>query len=153
MKSLAPGGWLEYFDVCPEVRSLDGSHEGTATQRFWQLLHSGFALRGRDPKVMTHYKEWMTEAKLVDVVELKVHLPANGWPDDPKMKRIGQYCFVDWCSMVRGLGWPMILKTGLSAAEAEKICDEAIHESEDEKLEFYYEVYVVYGQKPLEGEV
>lgn len=41
---------------------------------------------------------------MVDVAEHIIDLPGNGWPDDPKLKRVGEFFFLDIYDGARGIG-------------------------------------------------
>lgn len=74
---------------------------------------------------------------VVDVVEIKFELPCNTWPTDPKLKRIGQYAYVDAYNGIRGIGWKLLRSTGLSAAEVEDLVLQFKRDSADETRRCY----------------
>jgi SAM-dependent methyltransferase len=152
LDNLNPGGWIEYHDFYPAAMSLDGTHEGTIMEKYWKLFADGLAAKGRDPTIPAQYKGWLHEAGLVDVGELTFAMPGCAWPDDPKLKRIGQYMYVDGCEMVRGAGWHLFQGLGLSTEEVEDLVKQYKKDSRDPRIHHFYRMYVVYGRKPLDSE-
>ena len=54
------------------------------------LLLEGFAGNGRPLNTALNYKEQLTAAGFVDVVEVKYKWPSNRWPKNEKHKLLGQ---------------------------------------------------------------
>jgi SAM-dependent methyltransferase len=153
LDNLNPGGWIEYLDFYPKMQSIDGSHEGTTMQRFSDLFQTSLTAMGRDLTVPLQYKIWLQEAGLVDVVEKVFMLPRNPWPDDPKLKRIGQYMYANACQGLRGATTgPLLQRMGLSPAEVEELVVQVTRDSMDTRYKIYNSVYVVYGRKPFAKE-
>jgi len=153
LENLKPGGWIEYHNFYGQAMSPNGSHEGTVMQRYWSLFGEGLAARGRDAFLAAKYKGWLQEFRLVDVVEMKFPMLDNTWPEDARMKRIGQYMYVDLCEMIRGAGWPLLLSLGMSAEEVEELVLQFRKDSLDPRYKVFYNMHIVYGRKLLEKEL
>jgi hypothetical protein len=46
---------------------------------------------GRDLDVASKYKEWLEEVGFVNVKETVIQVPANTWPENPKLKSNGSW--------------------------------------------------------------
>ena len=55
-----------------------------------KLMLDGCIKIGRPTDSALHYREQMTEAGFIDVVETQYKWPMNHWPKDPKYKEIGK---------------------------------------------------------------
>ncbi|KAK8044233.1 hypothetical protein PG993_004257 [Apiospora rasikravindrae] len=160
---LEPGGWVEYFDAgdfanfsrpqTPEEASMDGTGDGTTIQRWGRLSQQGLRSRGRDPDVMRHYKGWMQEIGFVDVVERKIAAPQGGWAKSPRLKLAGRYFEREVYDSVKGLSFGMLRAAGLSAEEIEAMVDQIRVDLLNPHIHTYVPARVVYGRKPLEGEI
>lgn len=67
--NLEPGGWIELQDAVFKLMCTDGSADGSYIEKFSQLiLESGRSI-GRDLDIPSKYKDMLTEAGFLDVVE------------------------------------------------------------------------------------
>lgn len=55
-ENLAPGGWVEYMEICPDISSFDGSHEGefSSSALFVGIIVIG-AYRGLKGSIMQEF--------------------------------------------------------------------------------------------------
>lgn len=154
--NLEPGGWLELQDYGLPVRSKDGTHAGTNIHKWGALLCEAGRKMGRPmgSDVCDHYVAWMEAAGFVDVQQRMFMWPQNAWPKDPFMKELGRWNRVNcleglegFCLalLTRGLGWKKEEVDVLVALVTKDFNDRAIHA--------YFPMPVVFGRKPLEGEV
>jgi len=96
------------------LQSIDDSIRGTPLERFPHLYVDAGAKLGRDMLAPMKYKEWLTEAGFVDVVEEKLPVPGNPWPRVEENKRMGHLQMTNFLNRLdasvmtvftRGLGW------------------------------------------------
>ncbi|KAK6214259.1 hypothetical protein LQW54_004485 [Pestalotiopsis sp. IQ-011] len=146
--NLTPGGWVGYRDMWPCAMSYDGSHEGTVMQQYWDALRQGLSAQGRDPTVTLQYKDWLIEAGFAEVKGIALDLPGNAWPNDYKLKRIGQYMYTDLYEDVRGAGWQLLRGMGWLPEQVEDLVARFKTDSRDEKYRVFYRMHIVYGRKP-----
>lgn len=75
--NMNPGGWIEFQDAEAGLSCPDDTIEGTALQRWSQLLiHGGLAL-GRDTDRVRHYADWLADVGFVDIVQVPVPIPGT----------------------------------------------------------------------------
>lgn len=108
-------------------------------------VKSFFCFHSFDRRVLvqsTAHFSTLTEvhAAVVDVEEKIFHVPGNSWPEDRKMKRIGQYQYIDLYDMFRGFGWRLLRSLGLSVAEVEDLTLKFKRESSEEKYRVFYKM-------------
>ena len=90
--NLEPGGAIELMDILYPIACDDNSMPEDDPAYKWSiLLQDGFAAAGHSMRTGFQYKEWLTEAGFVDVVEVKEKWPTNHWPRDPKYKKVGMW--------------------------------------------------------------
>ncbi|KAK8018338.1 S-adenosyl-L-methionine-dependent methyltransferase [Apiospora marii] len=121
---LNPGGWIEYIDAQSEVASMDGAAEGTTIRRWGELLGQGLSRRGRDPLVVSHYKDWLHDIGFVDIVERKIPAPHGGWPNNPRLKLAGRFLERDTYDGARGISFGILRAAGMDATEIDELVDQ-----------------------------
>ncbi|KAI0121289.1 S-adenosyl-L-methionine-dependent methyltransferase [Xylariales sp. AK1849] len=152
--NLNPGGWIEYHDTCPTMNSMDGNHQGSALDRWSNgIIQGAAATSGRDITVAEEYKHWMIEAGLIGVKEKRLPWPCSPWPQNPLLKQVGKWQLKNIVGGVRGIGWKMLRASGMPPAEIEQLTNDIKAEIQDPVNRFFGPIYVVYGRKPLEGEL
>lgn len=78
--NLEPGGWIELQDAVFKLMCTDGTADGSYIERFSQLiLESGHSI-GRDLDIPSKYKEMLTQAGFLDVVEDIGPVPGKDLP-------------------------------------------------------------------------
>lgn len=82
----------------------------------------------------------MLSGIVVDVVELTFDVPWNTWPEDPKLKRIGQYMYTNIYDWVRGGGWRTFRSLGVSAEEIEDMVERFKRDSWDTGYRIIYKL-------------
>ncbi|KAG9248808.1 S-adenosyl-L-methionine-dependent methyltransferase [Calycina marina] len=74
--NLNEGGYIEVQDMMGTFLSNDNSPDHTALKRCSELMA---------------FAKWLAEAGFVDITEVRIPVPINSWPSDPKFKEIGRY--------------------------------------------------------------
>lgn len=75
--SLKPGGWIELQDAVFKLLCTDGSADGSHIERFSHLILQAGQSIGRDFDIPGKYKEMLTEAGFVDIVEEVAPIPGK----------------------------------------------------------------------------
>ncbi|XWW96346.1 hypothetical protein V2A60_004319 [Cordyceps javanica] len=129
------GGWVEFFDADMDLKSPDGSFQGTAIERWGKLLLQGGQKRGRDLLRPRHFAEWCRDIGFEDVHEEIVPLPNNGWPEDPKMRAIGELYTANLIGLVDSFTKFLTL-AGLSRTEAVELETQAKKDIQNPDIHF-----------------
>ena len=88
--ALKPGGWLAIQEVALPLFCPDRTLEGTALAKWQDNMMEASRISDTPFDNPHHYGRWMKEAGFVNVQQFVCHIPMNGWPQDPKMKRVGR---------------------------------------------------------------
>ncbi|KAK7703031.1 hypothetical protein SLS64_009302 [Diaporthe eres] len=67
--NLEPGGWIELQDAVFKLMCTDGTADGSYIERFSHLILQAGESIGRDLDIPSKYKDMLTEAGFLDVVE------------------------------------------------------------------------------------
>lgn len=70
--------------------------------------------------------------------EITLDLPGNAWPEDRKLKRIGQYMYTDLYEGVRGAGWQLLRGLGWSPEQVEDLVARFKVDSLNENYRVFY---------------
>jgi hypothetical protein len=96
-----PGGWVEIVEHAIEMHADDGTLPPDHFYYEWtRVLMDCSKKMGKTWNIWKEAKEHILNAGFVDVVEVPFKWPMNGWPADPKLKKIGrfnQYRLNDGC--------------------------------------------------------
>lgn len=85
---------MEVQDIVSPPRSDDDTFEGTAIQKWGNLMLEATAKLGSPINSAMTVKKIMEDAGYVDVVEVVYKWPTNRWPANKKMKEIGMHSFL-----------------------------------------------------------
>ncbi|KAE9373651.1 S-adenosyl-L-methionine-dependent methyltransferase [Stipitochalara longipes BDJ] len=153
-EGLNPGGWIEIQDFNPLIQDNDNSFPPNCAVRKWTEFSIEAANKlGRPLDSPTWYKAQMEAAGFQNVVETKFKWPQNRWPKDPKMrelgKTVGMWMYENFSGGVQGLSMALFTRgLGWSAQEVEAFLVDVRKDMKDTKIHGYYNISVVYGQKP-----
>ncbi|KUI54300.1 hypothetical protein VP1G_01784 [Cytospora mali] len=150
--NLEPGGWIELQDAVFKLLCTDGSANGSHIEKFSQLILESGQTVGRDFDIPGKYKQMLTDAGFVDVVEEVGPIPGNPWPNEPKFKELGLWQMTNSYKALRGFGWKLFRKMGMPPDEIEELVRLAKDDIRNTQLHFFFPTYVVYGRKPDEWE-
>jgi hypothetical protein len=75
---------------------------------------------------------------VVDVVERTIDMPINGWPNDPKSKRIGQFLLANAHSGLRAGAWQLLRALNWAPAEIEEFVSQVKEDWMNPNLHIYY---------------
>ncbi|KAK6076583.1 methyltransferase domain-containing protein [Seiridium cupressi] len=151
--NLKPGGWIELQDGSFDLRQENGNYEGSPLYRWSDGCIRGAAVHGRDILLQGKYEGWLKEAGFIETRERQVIVPCNPWPKARKQKEMGHFQLKNLLDGMRGVGFKMMRAAGFSPEEIEQTVTEAKEYVSDCRNHVYGLGYVVYGRKPLEGEM
>lgn len=137
-ENLKPGGWIEWCDGTPDLRSFDGSIHGTMIEKWTQTWIAGARALGRDMLVTRHYHAWLLEAGFVDVVEKNIPCPGNSWPSDPKFKLVGRWEQNNLLDGLQGVSIKLLKAAGMPDEEIEPFLTEVAKAIQDTNIHFYW---------------
>ncbi|KAF6798128.1 methyltransferase domain-containing protein [Colletotrichum sojae] len=150
--NLEPGGYIELQDNAFPILSQDGSIEGTAVARWSSLLIEAARHMGRSIEAPSSFKQMVRDAGFVDVVERREVWPIGpwtrdrqlyfrgGWVRDGSLAGLEASCLAFFTRM---LGW--------TREEVLVFCAEVRRDLRDIRIHGYWNVYAVYGRKPLDA--
>lgn len=147
---LKPGGWLEQLEMSIVFRSDDGTVTDDHVFSVWSrtFIEAGEKF-GKTFRIADLARGYIEHAGFVQVVEKKFKLPVGGWSSDPKYKELGQWNLIH-CE--KGIeGWAMALLTRIMEwkyDEVQAFLGWMRTGLRNRRTHAYYNVVVVYGQKP-----
>lgn len=148
-RNMASGGWIECQDIDMEVHSNDASTRGRSGEALAKYLEQGLRALNRDPKIARKYKDMLTTAGFVDVVERELAIPCGIWPENFERKQIGRlFLQANTERMLHGVSMKLLLAAGLEADEILRLIDATVRDFHDPDVHGYVNYYVVYGRKP-----
>lgn len=74
----------------------------------------------------------------MDVEEHVTYLPCNDWPDDPRMKQVGEFTRRMLTDNTRGIVWKMLQNSGLSPVEIDELVVQCKSEFQDTSLRLHW---------------
>ncbi|KAH8653734.1 S-adenosyl-L-methionine-dependent methyltransferase [Xylariales sp. PMI_506] len=149
--AMAPGGWIELEDGDWIPKSIDGSLEGTALQRWFHLAVIGGQRLGRDLLKVHKFKEDLIEAGFVGVEQQVFQVPGSAWARGARAKRLGHYTTTVFLQIVDSYH-KFLSAAGLSDKEISELIPAVKRDLLDLRIHWYLDAYFVYGQKPQVGE-
>lgn len=89
-RTLKPGGYIELseLEVTPTATNPTGLQPVTI-YRWLELYDQALKKRGFEFRIATSFKDLLTNAGFVDVVETRFEVPWGPWPEDRRRKAIG----------------------------------------------------------------
>jgi hypothetical protein len=66
--------------------------------------------------------------------------PGNGWPQNPKMNKIGNYSCEAASALLRGGGWKLLKQLGMTSEEIETLVEQAKIDVANPKYRWFYPV-------------
>ncbi|KAK1672776.1 TAM domain methyltransferase [Colletotrichum godetiae] len=152
--NLNPGGYLEANEGNIIPLSDDGTlKDDSALMQSVRLWESAAKIFGRPFEDTRRLKDFMEEVGFEDVHILKYKWPTNTWPKDPHYKDLGL-----WSYEHVSLAWEGFLMAPLTRAHnwtREKALVhimEARRDLSDKTIHAYFNVWSIYGRKPLKAD-
>ncbi|PGG96661.1 hypothetical protein AJ79_09498 [Helicocarpus griseus UAMH5409] len=152
-QNLIPGGWVEFCDYDFQYRSDDGSLTPELPMVHNQrLVVESSRLLGREPSPGPKLKKWVQDAGFINVTEKCYPIPIGVWAKDKKLKTIGWWNRLQFLQGVEA--WSMNLLTHVLGWKPEEVQVHVAYARKDAQnihIHAYYNIYVVYGQRPDAG--
>jgi hypothetical protein len=104
------------------------------------ITHSGCVKKGVSSYGCTEWTKKLMETPrftVVDIVEKRFLSPGNPWPQNPRLKKVGQFMMANFYEGARGVGWKVMKHYGYSVDEIEKIVSDIKNEVTSSKYRFY----------------
>jgi len=91
-RSCRPGGWVEILEHAVTPTADDDTVGPNSFYTLWGNTVIELGERsGKSFAIWKESKERLESAGFVDVHEVRYKWPMNGWPEDPKLKLLGQW--------------------------------------------------------------
>ena len=149
-RCLIPGGWIEFQELDYILRSDDDSiPEDWELKRFISAIGEGLENLGLDLHRAEKLADEARAAGFVNVETKRMKIPIGTWPKNKLLKMVGAYTqalILDglqqggYGPLCRGMGW--------TREEVEVFLTGVRKSVRDPKIHAYYQLYMVYGQKP-----
>lgn len=138
-ENLTPGGWVEMQDYYVKLQSVDGTIDGTALQRWSQMLNFALTFTGRSGLNTIKYKRWLREAGFVDIQEEVFAIPGNPWAKGEEQKQLGALQMENILEGLYGLSIRLFTKyLGMTPQEVEAQLVEVRKDLRNRNIHFYY---------------
>ncbi|KAH6874386.1 S-adenosyl-L-methionine-dependent methyltransferase [Thelonectria olida] len=148
--NLEPGGYVELQEVDSSLTSDDGTLTTRHRLHKWcKLLNEACIQLGRPMVPLAQIKEYMAEAGFVDIVDTHFKWPTNQWPEDKKLKTIGQWNNINTGYALEGAALaPFSRVHGWSREDIAAFVAGARMELNDPAIHAYWPIVSMYGRKP-----
>ncbi|KAH0612942.1 uncharacterized protein H6S33_009322, partial [Morchella sextelata] len=155
--ALKPGGWFEsvettigfYIDDDEGQPTAIGS--STSISQWCRLGIEASERAGRPFDITDKLKGWMEDALFINVEENIFKVPIGSWPKDHKMKNIGRYNLLNLLEALEGFTLALFTRfLDWTADEVYVLLAGVRSELRSKDSNFYFKMYVVYGQRPFE---
>ncbi|KAL8393748.1 hypothetical protein RB595_003479 [Gaeumannomyces hyphopodioides] len=150
-ENLEPGGYFEIQDTKLPVRCDDGTlPKESHLVRWSELMQQASVLAGRPCDLTPKLAGVLERAGFVSITVTRRYWPHAPWPKDKRLRYLGLWaqhvCMADLESIclrlfTRFLGW--------TADEVREFCAAVNKDFDNLNFHAYWDVYSIYGQKPL----
>ncbi|KAF7518594.1 hypothetical protein G7054_g13409 [Neopestalotiopsis clavispora] len=148
-ENLNPGGWVEFQDYYVKLQAIDDSLNGTALQRWNNMLNEALSFTGRSGMNSAKYKRQMEEAGFQDVTEHRFSVPGNPWAKGREKKSLGLWQMQNILDGLHGISMVLLTKfLNMSPEAVEVLLVDVRKDIQNPRIHFYYPVLVVYGRRP-----
>lgn len=149
-ENLNSGGWVEIADIMFPIRCDDATLPSDSPLNQWSefMLQASRTLQ-RPLDGAKSCAAQLADAGFVNIVERVFKWPQYAWPKDPKHKELGMWGLENISGGLQGLSMALFTRgLGWSATELEVFLVGVRKDMKDKGMHVYYDIYVVYGQKP-----
>jgi len=144
-----PGAYLEIQDIVCPPRCDDDTFEGTALQKWGDLMLEATVKLGAPMNSAVTVKQLMEDTGYEDLVQVVYKWPLNRWPANRKMKEIGAWTHESTVSNLSGMSVALFTRAlGWSSDELEVFLADVRKDMKNPKIHAYWPIYNVYGRKP-----
>jgi hypothetical protein len=148
--NLAPGGYIEVFELNPPLKSDDDTFPETSALYKWtNLWVEGAAKAGIKLVKMDEHRQLLAEAGFVNLTEKKFKWPMNTWPKDPRYKELGAWVCEATTTGLHAMTMALFTRAlGWSPEEVEIFLVEVRKEVANRKTHVYWPLSALYAQRP-----
>jgi SAM-dependent methyltransferase len=149
-RTLKPGGYVELAEmgITPKATNLDDL-QPIQIYRCVDLLNEAMEKMGFKMRVAQTFKDLLTDAGFVDVVETKFRAPWGPWPEDRRLKAIGFWHIEQLKHGLHGIVMGLLTRSlGWTSKQVEDFLVKLRKELDDRSYHVLDYAYVVYGRKP-----
>ncbi|KAK5625089.1 hypothetical protein RRF57_000805 [Xylaria bambusicola] len=137
--NLNPGGWVELQDYYVKLQAIDGTLEGTALQRWNNMLNHALTFTGRSGLNAIKYKRWLCEARFEEIREEVFAVPGNPWPKGDDQKQLGAMQMENILEGIHGMSIMLFTKfLNMSIEAVEALLVEVRKDLTNRNIHFYY---------------
>ncbi|KAK2054070.1 methyltransferase domain-containing protein [Colletotrichum caudatum] len=153
-ENLEPGGIIEINDhMCPLMCQDDTMTEDFKPLKWSRLLVEASKKMGRPADVAVSFKKMLEEAGFVDVEEKKEMWPFNPWAKDKKHNELGYWTQASALNGIEAVSMAALTRIhNWAPEEAHVFCAEVRNEHKKVGVHAYWDIYGVWGRKPVETE-
>jgi SAM-dependent methyltransferase len=149
-RALKPGGYLEQAEYSPQFTSDDDSLPcGYGIEAWNKVWVECEAVLNREIQILDSIKQYLIDAGFEHVIENRYRWPIGPWPEDPKLKELGEWAKAHVESGLEN--WTLRLLTkvmGWNAEEVYVLCANVRRDIRDPAVHALHRMNVVYGRKP-----
>lgn len=136
--NLNPGGWVEFQETLINFTAIDATLEGTALQRWNQLLLQGIREMGRDAMSANQYKKHMADAGFINITEKRFAVPATPWAKGRDEKVLGAMQMANNLEGVSGLTMTVFTRSlGWAPETVERLLVDVRKDMKDKNIHAY----------------
>ncbi|KAI0516895.1 S-adenosyl-L-methionine-dependent methyltransferase [Xylaria bambusicola] len=138
-ENLNPGGWVEMQDYYVKLQAIDGTLDGTALQRWNNMLNHALTFTGRSGLNGIKYKRWLREAHFEEIREEVFAVPGNPWPKGADQKQLGAMQMENILEGIHGMSITLFTKfLNMSIEAVEALLVEVRKDLTNRNIHFYY---------------
>lgn len=123
--ALKPGGWLELQEFHLPLGCDDGTHEGTALQKWGLTMQAAAAKIGVDVQASAKNAARLRNRGFAHVREVRLKSPIGPWAKGELEKEVGVMGLRDLYDNLSGLSVKLLSLVGYSAETTAELCEAA----------------------------
>lgn len=148
--ALRPGGWIQLASSYPLLRSDDDTLPPNSalleiTDSFIEISEKA----GASVHALREWKHQLTDAGFINVADVVLKIPMNGWPKDDLLRQVGEleeWMLRDGMESLMLRGWTQVLHR--PAEDLALYIALAKKELRDTSVHSYIFFHITYGQRP-----
>ncbi|RFU28013.1 hypothetical protein B7463_g8319, partial [Scytalidium lignicola] len=150
-KTLKPGGYVELSELGVTPQAMNTNYPPPLQIFRWlDLYDEAMKKMGFSFRIAHHFKDMLTEAGFVDVVETRLEVPWGPWHSDKRLKAIGLWHIEQLKQGLQGIVMGLFTRSlGWTPEQVELFLIELRKQLNDKNYHLLDHAYVVYGRKPL----
>ncbi|ORY58399.1 S-adenosyl-L-methionine-dependent methyltransferase [Pseudomassariella vexata] len=151
-RHLKPGGYVEIHDMNPPAMADDDSispEKPYAVRTWLDLVGQGCDALGGCVNAMRYIPDELAKAGFKDTQIVSHKCPLGGWPQDPRLRRVGTFLAEIFMEGMKGLSYrPFTTGLGWSPDQLEVYLATVRPDLSNPNFHTYYPYNIVYARKP-----